>query len=189
MDKDQRREVKFWECRRSLRLWPVPEATEAGVKKFLSEKLAMNESFTEEDMGPITVKRNIEKKPKNKNEVCVIFDTKQVRDTFKAQGPNLANYREEAGMRLQIPDNLQKDFKALMSMAYELKQKNKELRRNIKFDEENLGLFMDVQTEKEGDWKRIRPGQAYKHLAARKKAGPDEMNDDEIASLLGDASE
>ena len=93
-------------------------------------------------------------------------------------------------MRLQIPDNLQKDFKALMSMAYELKQKNKELKRNVKFDEESLGLFMDVQMKKDDDWKRIRPRQAYKHLANRsKKAGPDDMRDEEIASLLGEDSE
>ena len=189
-NKDQRQEAKFWECRRSLRLWPVKEATESGVKKFLTEKLSLNESFTEEDMGPITIKRNIEKKPKNSNEVCVIFDTKQIRDTVKAQGPNLANHREDAGMRLQIPDNLQKDFKALMSMAYELKQKNKDLKRNVKFDEESLGLFMDVQMKRDGDWKRIRPSQAHRHLATRqKRTGPDDMGDDEIESLLGEETE
>ena len=142
-------------------------------------------------MGPVTIKRNLEKKPRNKDEVCVIFESKQVRDRVKVQGPNLANYRDEAGMRLQIPDNLQKDFKALMTMAYDMKRTNKDLRRNIKFDQDCLNLFMDVQTEKEGDWKRIRPQQAYNILRRRKTDGngPADMDDDEIRSLLGDRSD
>ena len=190
MDKDQRQERKFWESRRSLRLWPVTEPTEAGLKKFLKEKLAMDDTFLDEDMGQVVVKRNIEKKPKNKDEVCVIFESKEIRDVVKSQGPNLANYRDEAGMRLQIPDNLQKDFKALMSVAYDLKQKNKDLKRNVKFDEESLGLYMDIQMERDGDWRRVKPQQAFKALANRtQKNGPRSMDEEEIASLLGGDNE
>ena len=110
---------------------------------------------------------------------------------MKSKGPNLANYRDEAGMRLQIPDHLQKDFKALMSVAYDLKKTNADLRRNIKFDEENLGLYMDVCTKKDGNWRRIRPAHAYKVLEGKKddRNGPEDMEEDEIRSLLGDVSE
>ena len=59
----------------------------------------MSETFVNEDMGEISVKRSVERRPKNKDEVCVEFESKQVRDIVKAQGPNLANYREAAGMR------------------------------------------------------------------------------------------
>ena len=190
-DRDQKREGKFWQCRRSLRLWPVPKADENGVKEFLKEKLAMDETFLNEDMGHLVVKRHMERRQRNKDEVCVEFETKQIRDMVKAQGPNLANYREEAGMRLQIPDNLQKDFKALMAVAYDMKKTNKEVRRNVKFDEEGLGLFMDIQTEKDGDWKRIRPQQAYKALGARatSRGGPAEMEEDGIRTLLETADD
>ena len=144
-------------------------------------------------MGPVTIRRNVEKKPKYKDEVCVIFESKQIRDRVKAQGTNLANYRDQAGMRLQIPDNLQKDFKALMSLAYDLKKKNKELRRNVKFEEETLGLYMDIQTERDGDWKRIRPHQAYRVLQARREDrvgdGPADLNEEEIESLLNVSAE
>ena len=58
---------------------------------------------------------------------------------------NLALCREEAGMRLNIPDHLKKDFAALMNLSYDLKRKDKDLKRNIKFDEDTLGLFMDIQ--------------------------------------------
>ena len=185
-DKDQRKEDKFWQCRRSLRLWPVPQANDEGLKSFLKDKLAMDESFIEEDMGEVVIRRNVERRPKNKDEICVEFENKQIRDRIKAQGPNLANYGDEAGMRLQIPDSLQKDFKALMAVAYDMKKRNKDLKRNVKFDEEMLGLFMDIQTERDGDWRRIRPHQAYKALESRKRgtAGPKDMGEDEIESLL-----
>ena len=190
LSKEQRQEEKFWESRRSLRIWPVPEASEEQLRVFLKDKLRMDETFITEDMGQVIIKKNMERKPKNKDEVCVIFESKQIRDAVKAQGTNLANYKDEAGMRLQIPDNLQKDFKALMAVAYDLKQKNKDLRRNVKFDEETMGLFMDVQTEREGNWKRIRPQQAYRLNAARPtRKGPEEMEDAEIASLIGDGPE
>ena len=183
--KDRRREDKFWQCRRSIRIWPVPGGDKEGVKEFLKEKLAMSETFVNEDMGEISVKRSVERRPKNKDEVCVEFESKQVRDIVKAQGPNLANYREAAGMRLQIPDSLQKDFKALMAVAYDVKKVNKDLKRNVKFDEESLGLFMDVQMERDGDWKRIRPHHAYRALGTRSRGGPEEMEEDEIRTVLG----
>ena len=92
-------------------------------------------------------------------------------------------------MRLQIPDGLQKDFKALMSLAFDMKKKNKDLRRNVKFDEDELGLFMDVQAERDGEWRRIKPHQAYEALRtrSRKYNGPGDMDADEIKSLLGDS--
>ena len=187
--KERRQETKFWECRRSLRLWPIPEPTQQGLKTFLQDKLNLEEDFIEEDLGQVTIKRNIERRPKNKDEVCVTFESKEIRDRIKAQGPQLAGC--DAGMRLQIPDNLQKDFKALMAVAYDLKQVHKNLRRNVKFDEENLGLYMDIQTEREEDWKRIRPHQAHKAAKTRKsnRNGPADLGDDEIESLLEEAAE
>ena len=138
ISKEDRQEAKFWESRRSLRLWPVENANREGLEDFLRNKLAMDASFVKEDMGQVSVRRVMERRPKNAQEVCVTFETKQVRDLVKAQGPNLATYRDEAGMRLQVPDHLQKNFRALMLVAYDLKKKYPDLRRNIKFDKEKL---------------------------------------------------
>ena len=94
-------------------------------------------------------------------------------------------------MRLHIPDHLQKDFQTLMSLAFDLKKTNPQLRRNVKFDEETLGLFMDLQTDKDGDWKRVKPDQARRALSRRPKGkeGPTGLEDDEILSLLGGSTE
>ena len=74
---------------------------------------------------------------KIKGEALVEFETKQIRDAVNAKAANLANYGQEVGMRLELPDHLQKNFRLLMNVAYDLKRKNPELRRNIKFDEED----------------------------------------------------
>ena len=141
-------------------------------------------------MGSVTVRRSYEKRTKTKDEICVCFESKEIRDAVKARGPSLANFRE-AGMRLQIPDSLQKDFKALMVVTFNLKKTNPELKKNVKFDEEDLGLFMDFQTKKEGSWSRIKPTQANRILQTRKREGngPENLNDAEIKSLMGDQSD
>lgn len=96
------------------------------------------------------------------NEAIVTFETKEIRDAVRARASQLADYRDAAGMRLELPDYLQKDFRALINLAYDLKSKNVDLKRNIKFDEEDLGLFMDVQVRTGGNWKRVKPDQARK---------------------------
>ena len=192
ISKEDRQEAKFWESRRSLRLWPVENANREGLEDFLRNKLAMDASFVKEDMGQVSVRRVMERRPKNAQEVCVTFETKQVRDLVKAQGPNLATYRDEAGMRLQVPDHLQKNFRALMLVAYDLKKKYPDLRRNIKFDEEKLDMFMDFQLEKEAGWRRIGPDQAARILGGRtrkRSGGPEDLKDDKIKSLMAEDQE
>ena len=94
-------------------------------------------------------------------------------------------------MRLQIPNFLQKEFKALMKLAYLLKKTNPDLRRNVKFDEENIGLFLDMQTKKEGQWKRVRPEEAKKALnGLSTDEGPAEADAEELLGLIDpDSSE
>ena len=186
----ERREDRFWECRRSLRLWPVPEGNRDGLETFLKEKLRLDERFIREDLGQITIRRNKDLRAKNKDEVFVTFETKDIRDAVKAQAPNLANYRENAGMRLHLPNHLQKDFKALMGLSYDMKKKNPDLKRNVKFDEDDLGLFMDVQMRKDGPWRRIKPEQARRAIetSGSRRNGPDNMQADEIAGFLGGSS-
>ena len=48
----------------------------------------------------------------------------------------------------------------MMGLSYDMKKKNPDLKRNVKFDEDDLGLFMDVQMQRDGPWRRIKPEQA-----------------------------
>ena len=76
-----------------------------------------------------------------------------------------------------------------MNLAYDLKQKNPNLRRNIKFDEEDAGLYMDIQLNKDGLCKRVKPEQAKELAKTRKRRGPEQMGADELRSLMGSDDE
>lgn len=92
---------------------------------------------------------------------------------IKAKAHHLAEYREDAGMRIHIPNYryLQRDFKVLMKMAYSLKQKKPNLKRNIKFDEDSLGLYMDIQLSPDWQWQRVKPDQARQAVPKENMGG------------------
>ena len=145
-------------------------------------KLRMDKAFIRDEVGKVEIRQNKDPKSKLKDEVTVRFETKEIRDAIKGQASNLANY-DDSGMRLHVPNHLQKDFKALMGLAYDLKKNHANLRRNVKFDEEDLGLFMDMQMDRDGPWRRVKPAQARRALALSGKAGrsgPEEMDADEF---------
>ena len=63
-------------------------------------------------------------------------------------------------MKLHVPDHLQRSFRALMNLAFDLKKHHPDLKRNVKFDDETLDLYLDVQFGKDEDWQRIDAAQA-----------------------------
>ena len=183
--KEERQEENFWTCRRSLRLWPVEDTSREALDTFLVDILRLERAFVKDDLGKITIKRQIQRKGGNKKEVCVTFESKEARDAVQGRAPSLANHRGDAGMLLHIPDHLQKTFRALMAVAFDLKKKFPALKRNIKFDEDTLSLFMDVQLKQDEDWKRIFPEQAMKAAANRpRNNGPRSIEENELAGLL-----
>ena len=155
------------------------------------DKLRLEREFAERELGPVTIRKHFQRNTKAKDEVCVTFEDKELRDMVLSKASNLANFRGEAGMLLHIPDHLQKLFKAFMSLAYDLKKKNANLRRNIKFDETNLSLYMDLQVEAESPWRRVLPDQALRNAASRpgqSDNGPKNLGYDDILDLLGSSS-
>ena len=190
-DRSERQEDAFWDCRRSLRLWPVPGADRPALLEYLRTKTRMDEDFIDKDLGEVAIKHR-DPKSKVTDEVVVRFETKEVRDMIKANASNLANFRDEAGMRLHLPNHLQKDFKSLMGLSYDLKKRHSDLKRKVKFDESDLGLFMDIQLRKDGPWKRVKPEQARKAIAAsgvKRNGGPDELVAEELTDLLDSVTE
>ena len=116
--KADRQEDRFWKARRSLRLWPIAGGSREGLEVYLKDKLRMDAGFIEEDLGPVKISRprdgRSKDKDKVKDEYVVEFENKHIRDTIKASAANLANFRETAGMRLDLPDHLQR-----LHFAYE----------------------------------------------------------------------
>ena len=58
----ERREERFWECRRSLRLWPIAGASREGLTEYLSTKLHLDKGALEE-IGEVTIKKFIDPAP------------------------------------------------------------------------------------------------------------------------------
>ena len=184
----ERREDKFWLCRRSLRLWPVRGATSDGLRDFLESKLGLNGTLVEDAINGAVITKIKDPRSKLEEEAVVSFDSKEVRDAVKAQGHNLAKYKDEAGMRLHVPNYLQKDFKILTRLAYLMKKTNPDLKRNVKFDEDSCGLFLDMQVKPDARWRRVRPDEARKAVADKgASGGPSEMEADELRSMIGES--
>ena len=183
--RSEKQEVKFWTARRSLRLWPLPGGSKESLEVFLRQKLRLDKEFVDEELGQVAISRTKEPRNKNKDEFIVTFESKQIRDAVKAAAPNLANHRDSAGMRLQVPDHLQRDFKALMNLSYDLKKRHPNLKRNVKFDEDDYGLFMDIKLNESGDWKRVKPAQAHRATKNRKTNTTLLLEESELQSMLG----
>ena len=83
-------------------------------------------------------------KGKHANEVIITFPEVETRDAVRAAAPRLAG-KTNMGMRLEIPESLRPSLRALESMSYFLKQTNRSLKRNIKYDNEVMDLIMDVK--------------------------------------------
>ena len=67
----------------------------------------------------------------------------------------------------------------------DLKQKHPELRRNVKFDDDEQPLYLDIQLNKDAEWNRIEADQAIEATKGRngrvKGLGSKELQD-----LLGE---
>ena len=192
ISKTEKQEDRFWKARRSLRLWPLIGGNKEGLEAYLRDKLRMDRSFIEEDLGEVTITkpRDMRNKEKFKDEYTVEFESKQVRDMVKAAAPNLANFRDTAGMRLDLPDHLQREFTALMNLSYDLKKKHAGLKRNVKFDETDRSLFMDIKLDGDSDWRRIKPADAEAAVRRRKRNNDTkDLEGEELRSLLGSDSE
>ena len=121
-----------------------------------------------------------------KDEVLVRFETARERDDVRTFAKNLE--RKGRGLRLEVPDHLWPNFRVLQQLAYELKVRNNNLRRNILFDDANLNLKMDFSTDGT-NWKTVLPSEARKSLEKCRpsRARRLSVSGDELNSMLGKA--
>ena len=161
-----RREAAYHHCRRSLKAWPV-EGDDLcdSFKTFMSQRLRLTDPVIAA-LGPITVSKRPGKVAAQKLEVLVVFDSKEDRDLVKAAGVNLAG-QSNVGLLLHVPGHLLDNLHALNNVGYYIKQNNEGVRRNVKFDDENLDIFMDIKIGE--SWRKITPAEAKQAAAAMPK--------------------
>ena len=135
-------------------------------------------------MGEVSIKR-VAEAPGSKicDEIIAVFATLEIRDSVKRAAKEFAG---EAGLGicLEIPNSLQNSLKALELVSFNLKKKHQKIKRSIKFDDANMDLVLDFNTDPENNpWRRITADQAKKmkqQLGDRTR----EVSDDELKTLL-----
>ena len=144
-------------CRRSLKIWPITgEDLLDSLKVFLSTKL----KFTDEKiglLGHVEVTRAQTRAAKDRNEVIATFESRVERDCVKAAGINLAG-QTEVGMGIHVPGHLMDNLVALNGVGFGIKQRQKDVKRAIKFNDVNRDIYMDICID--GQWKKITPTKA-----------------------------
>ena len=123
-------------------------------------------------MGPVTCRPTGSTRPANiKNEYSVTFTLKAVRDAVRGAASRLGACAEPCGIRLEVPDFLQADFRALENIAFRIKRKHPNMRRNVKLDDDRLGVIMDIKVSENAEWSRILPEHARAASGSSRPSG------------------
>ena len=163
-------------ARRTLRLWPVNDEddtkTHREAIRFVRTKLKVDESDCR-DVDFIRVRRTQQaRKAAIQHEVAVTFLDKHVRDVVAAHGKNLSDFvdsngRPTAGMRIEYPSHLGRVFRDLDWYGREMRIRHGQgTRRNIKFNDDESTLYIDVCLPREEQWHRI-PHQEAKNFRTK----------------------
>ena len=143
-------------ARRSVRLWPIPATNEEELWEkvgiFLHDTMGINEeNLCQGDIESI-VKVNERIQPERiKEEVIVKFFDKKKRDTVFTNAPGLASAvdadgKPEAGIRLEIPAELDDTFRLLSRFGTRLRARHGEgTKRHVKFDDFAGTLYANVK--------------------------------------------
>ena len=159
--------------RRSLRIWPVRGTTDEEVRRsaisFIRDKLLVDESDLTTDQICRVRRSKPPRKARVRFEALVTFSDKYGRDLVSSHGRNLADYVDStglptAGIRMDYPAYLGVAFRSLDWYGKQMRDRHgKGTRRNIKFDDEEEGLYIDVCLPQQDYWHRITPEEARKY--------------------------
>ena len=162
-------QAKYAFARKSLRLWPVRGNNEHEIRseaiRFIRSKLLIGTTSCPYNQieGVRRTRQPRRMKGKVNNEILITFADKFARDCVAAGARNLADYKDEqgdptAGLRMNYPNHLGSDFKALEWYGAEMRRLHGDgTRRRIRFDDEAEGLCIDVKIPAEPEWHRVHP--------------------------------
>ena len=169
---------EFLRARRSLRLWPVKqeknESISDAASRFVFDCLRVpHSSFSREDVQdvrktlPRSAKRNAKTATNARpteivhDEIIITLRSITVRDFLLSHSFNLASYTDKngkptAGVRLEAPEHLTGQFQDFLAYGRVLHGiHGSGFKRNIKFDDRERSLYMDVKLPKADEWFRV----------------------------------
>ena len=95
--------------------------------------------------------------------MIVTFIETETRDALKSYASGLTSCQGAAGLRLELTDNLRGSCRVLEEHGYAVKDLyGKETKRNIKFDDRNRDLMMDIKLAGSTKWHNITIEQAHR---------------------------
>ena len=165
-------------ARRSVRLWPIAGESEeemwGEVGEFIHEILRVStQDVSQDDIEAI--RRPLGRAPpgaEDRKEVIVTFFDKWKRDAVTASSSNLSEMvdqtgRPTAGVRLEIPSELDDTFRMLTRFGTRLRARHGVgTKRHIKFDDYTGSLFANVKLPGDDKWSRITADMAREDLHA-----------------------
>ena len=181
-------ENKYWDARKSLRMWPIagPDLAQ-GVIDFLRDRLLLPADNYPADK--LSVQR-VTSTPSSgiKDQVIVKFDSVRLRDEAKSAARNLGGSDRSIGLQLEAPDHLRSHYQAFQKLGFQIKNKHPGLKRNVKFDDIEKALVMDIKTCTDSDWKTLTYIDAKTLLKKAKSVPRSTLGRAELDSLINLAS-
>ena len=156
---------KYWWARRCLRISPISEAANGSlwpaVEKFVLDELLVPESDMAQDSVESVRRIRNTRRSKITDEALVVFKDIETRDNVARHATNLAAWDGKTprpSLRMEIPGHLNATFKMLERHGHTLKTRHgADLKRHIRFDDDELDLVLDVKLPKEDNWTRLSP--------------------------------
>ena len=165
-------EIKYWDARKSLRAWPVkgPDFS-ANFITFAEERLKIRSGYLKRSdftVFPVASPAAAA----SPDQVIVKFDSVRLRDEIKSNARNLSGTDRSVGLQLEAPDHLRSHYQLFQKLGYNIKSKHPGLKRNVKFDDLEMALVMDIKTSVNSDWKTLSYAEAKDLLKRTKKITP-----------------
>ena len=187
------KERLFLLARRTMLLWPVDLAAEAGnaVRSFIESTLGVPKQVVKSLNIEQVDKLQQGRRSRISNEVRVVFATSRERDLVQSYASNLAKMDGRAGLRMEVPEHMRGLFKIFEAHGASLRQKYPGLKRAIKYDDATQSLCMDVRMPERERWHRINESEMREiarrnntRMTSNETDGPQDVEDrNKILSL------
>ena len=157
----------YLRARRSIRMWPIIFSSSNTLWKGVSEFIHTALGIPEDDLGPEDIEDVVaipdpEYATGNlRKEALVTFFCPRKRDMLLSKSPNLATRidsdgRPTAGLRLEILDELMRQFRILSRFGTRLRARHGlGTKRHIKFDDMDGSLFMNIKLPGDDTWSEV----------------------------------
>ena len=165
-------QLRYTKARRSFKIWPVTtkegQHVEDAVREFFTKLMGVPITAAVEAEFESVKQAELMKNSKIKSELLVTFVDVECRDAIKTYASGLATAKGAAGLRLDIPPCLKGSFKILNEHGLAMiRIYGKEVKRNIRFDDRNDDLMMDLKLPTSSTWHNITIEQAREAKKAR----------------------